>query len=512
MIITGKEQKFDSKDRLISTTDTKGIITYANSEFCRIAGYSLEELVGKPHNIVRHPEMPVAAFNDLWKHVGNGKPWMGMVKNRCKNGDHYWVKAYVTVLTDKNGEKTGYQSVRTVPSRAQVNRAENAYKLFNKKNVKIKVQSISNKIIWLSSFLLAFSLSALVISSDKAIVGSVVISQVIFVLGMLYFIRPLKKLRVESKAIYDNPLAQYIISGEMNELGGIEIGMLMMDARLRTVIGRIEDSIQTLNQFTDATINSIEKTSRGIKIQNEELDLLASSATEMSATAHEISKNTSQTSDATYQANDVAKSGKHVISDMVKGIKRLVDEVEAAGSSSEQLSVQAKEIDQVVSIINDIANQTNLLALNAAIEAARAGEQGRGFSVVADEVRLLAQRTQESVSEIRETIDSIQVQVTKTTEAMSQCKENASNAIGISKSVELSFDDVSNEILSISDNSALVATASKEQSEVAEEVSKNIMNIRSIAEENSHISQEMRDSSVELTSLVVDLRSMLKAI
>ena len=96
MNITGNERKYDSNVLLISTTDTKGNITYANAEFCEVAGYTLEELVGQPHSIVRHPEMPSAAFGDLWSHAKGGKPWMGMVKNRCKNGDHYWVKAYVT--------------------------------------------------------------------------------------------------------------------------------------------------------------------------------------------------------------------------------------------------------------------------------------------------------------------------------------------------------------------------------------------------------------------------------
>jgi len=513
MNVTGKEQKYDRETRLISTTDIRGVITYANPEFCKIAGYTLEELVGKPHNIVRHPDMPSGAFGDLWEHAKKDEPWMGMVKNRCKNGDHYWVKAYVTPLTDKDGIKVGYQSVRTRPTDKQIERAESVYKKLNNKNVKIKSYSVGNRIILLTTLLIIASLVAFNAPINKWLsMGSIIFFQMTFAALIFNITSPLKKLKDDSKVVYDNPLAQFIISGEMNEIGSIELGMLMMEARLRTVIGRVEDSIETLNHFMNKTITSIEETTEGIEKQNVELDMLASAATEMSATAHEIAKNTTQTSAATHKAAGLAGSGKDLVLDMVDGIKQLVSEVEEASNSSEILTTQANEVEQVVNIINAIADQTNLLALNAAIEAARAGEQGRGFSVVADEVRVLAKRTQDSTSEIRTTIDAIQKQVLQTTEAMKRCSSHASENIEKSRNVETSFEKVSNEMLSISDSSTQVAAASEEQSAVAEEVSRNIVNIRSVAEENEYIALEMRASSVELTNLVVDLKSMIKAI
>ena len=107
--ITTVERTFTEKEQLVSTTDLNGTITYANAEFCEIAGYSLDELIGQHHNIVRHPDMPKAAFKDLWEKLKRGDSWRGMVKNRCKNGDYYWVDAYVTPLLT-NGKITGYQS------------------------------------------------------------------------------------------------------------------------------------------------------------------------------------------------------------------------------------------------------------------------------------------------------------------------------------------------------------------------------------------------------------------
>ena len=190
----------------------------------------------------------------------------------------------------------------------------------------------------------------------------------------------------------------------------------------------------------------------------------------------------------------------------------LVDEVQEAGDSSEELKDKTAAVEKVVDIINDIAEQTNLLALNAAIEAARAGEQGRGFSVVADEVRILAQRTQESTSEIRNTIEAIQQQVVETVNVMARCSAHAAENIERAENVGQSFDEVNAAMLNITDRSTQVAAASEQQSAVAEEVNSNIESIRSVASENNNISQKMQHSSKELSVLVTDLRSMLQAI
>ena len=128
--VTGNEIPVGASDELVSATNTKGVITFCNDTFCNIAGFTQEELMRKAHNIVRHPDMPEAAFAQMWECLKAGKPWMGIVKNRCKNGDHYWVDAYVTPLK-VNGEVTGYESVRVQPARDRVERAEQVYARIN---------------------------------------------------------------------------------------------------------------------------------------------------------------------------------------------------------------------------------------------------------------------------------------------------------------------------------------------------------------------------------------------
>lgn len=515
MSSNGNERKYSSSVRLISTTDLQGIITYANPEFCEVAGYTAEELIGRPHSIVRHKDMPPAAFADLWVHAKDSKPWMGMVKNRCKDGDYYWVKAYVTPLYDTNGAKVGYQSVRTRPTDDQIERAE---KVYGKINSRRKAPSLKPKSISSSLSLIAFIFSVLTLGAGFLPLAdpTPIAIQAILLMLMIALIwkstASFKRISKAADEIYPNPLAQYVMTPYMNEVGAADLSTMMMQARLKTVVGRVEDSVDTLNRFVEQTHESLAQTSRGIEQQNIETDMLASAATEMSATAHEIAENTSQTSHATRHAASLAEQGKEIVAEMIEGIRELVSEVQTAAESSGELKNKAIAVEQVVNIINDIAEQTNLLALNAAIEAARAGEQGRGFSVVADEVRVLAQRTRESTDEIRNTIDAIQQQVDTTVTAMQRCGANAQDNIERAESVGSSFDSVNGAMLDITDRSTQVAAASEQQSAVAEEVSRNITNIREIAAENNTIAQSTNESSKELSELVGDLKSMMKAI
>lgn len=511
---TGKERKFPDSVRLISTTDLQGNITYANPEFCDIAGYSIEELVGQPHSIVRHADMPPGAFADLWQHAKDDKPWMGMVKNRCKNGDYYWVQAYVTPLYDNHGQKVGYQSVRTAPSNEQIERATKVYKKINSSaRLKIKPKSAAASIAAVAAIFSFLTIGTSFIPVSSLIVIAIQAVLLAIMTGLVWNIaKSFKSLSELANDIYPNPLAQYVMTPHMNEVGAATLGTMMMQARLRTVIGRVEDSVDTLTKFVDNTHESLTQTTQGIEQQNVETDMLASAATEMSSTAQEIAENTSQTSHATQNAANLAEQGKEIVAEMIDGIRELVGEVHMAGASSEELKAKASAVEQVVNIINDIAEQTNLLALNAAIEAARAGEQGRGFSVVADEVRVLAQRTRESTDEIRDTIEAIQQQVTTTADAMQRCGSNAQSNIERAERVGSSFDSVNDAMLNITDRSTQVAAASEQQSATAEEVSRNIVNIREISMQNNEIAQQTNDSASELANLVSDLKSMMKAI
>jgi PAS domain S-box-containing protein len=274
------ERKFSSDIRLISTTDLRGNIIYANPEFCKVSGYSSEELIGQPHSMVKHSDMPPAAFADLWTHLKNDKPWMGMVKNLCKNKEYYWVQAFVIPLFDANGQKVGYQSVRTRPTDEKIAHAESVYAKVNRNpGLKAKRSSTANKLTLIASVLSAllvvthfspipaFAQHTLIIVLALALVGSIA-----------WFSAPFRKVSAFADEIYDNKLAQLVMTDNMNEAGAMELSLLMMRARLRTVIGRVEDSINTLADVMQHTNESLAQTTAGIQQQDQESDMLATAA------------------------------------------------------------------------------------------------------------------------------------------------------------------------------------------------------------------------------------------
>lgn len=163
-----KEQLFNQSDILLSTTDTSSHIKYADKSFCDIAGFSLEELEGNPHNMVRHPDMPKAAFKDLWSYIQSGLSWMGPVKNKCKNGDYYWVNAFVTPIKDSSGKVNEYQSVRTLPDREVVDRATDIYSQLNQNKQPRVLKYQTDITLWVQlilMLLLILSVSDVLLSS-----------------------------------------------------------------------------------------------------------------------------------------------------------------------------------------------------------------------------------------------------------------------------------------------------------------------------------------------------------
>lgn len=507
------ERKFSNDIRLISTTDLRGNIIYANPAFCEVAGYSTEELIGQPHSMVRHPDMPPAAFADLWAHMKNDKPWMGMVKNLCKNKQHYWVQAYVMPLFDHTGTKIGYQSVRTRPTDQQIAHAEKTYaKIKSKPDLKITTSSVATKLTLTSAL---FSLLLLITHFAPLSVmlqNTLMIGFACALVGSITWLAaPIKKITQLTNNVYNNPLAQCVMTESMDETGAVELSIRMMNARLRTVVGRVEDSIDTLADVMRHTNESIAQTTAGIEQQNQESDMLATAANQMSSTAHDVASNTAQTSEATRKTAALAQAGKGKVDEMIAGIQLLVKDVQNASDASLALKKEAISIEKVVDIINGIADQTNLLALNAAIEAARAGEQGRGFSVVADEVRVLAQRTTQSTSEIRRTVESIQDKVDLTAQAMQRCHNHAASNIQCAQDAGDAFQEANLAMIEISDRSTQVAAASEEQSAVSEEVSRNIYNIRDISEANRSAAEQTSAASNDLNNLILDLKATVKA-
>ncbi|MDX5333804.1 MAG: methyl-accepting chemotaxis protein, partial [Gammaproteobacteria bacterium] len=377
--VTGREVDYPADETLISSTDLKGRVTFANEGFCRVAKFGLDELVGQSHNVVRHPDMPPAAFQNLWDEVKAGRPWVGAVKNRCKDGDHYWVDAHVTPIF-RNGQVAGYESVRVKPDRALVRRAEKLYRRVWKGRVGFTRRFYHHTAVRLSlgffvllgAMLAVQALLPAPFGTWLAYAGAAVAGP----LGIAVSLRRLKRLGAHARRIADNPVTQKVYEGDLDEMAQAEAALHMLKANQRTILRRIGASAAHLQDVAHQGRDQVQQTTQTIAQQHAEVEQVATAMNEMSATVNEVARNTSQAAEAAHAANEEAHDGKRVLDRAIHSIDALTREVDNTANALEALSQQSGQIGSIINVIREIADQTNLLALNAAIESARAGEQG----------------------------------------------------------------------------------------------------------------------------------------
>lgn len=515
--VTNREKEVLPHHNILSTTDLKGAISHVNTDFIRISGFESEELCGKNHNIVRHPDMPPAAFESLWNTVKSGCPWMGIVKNRCKNGDYYWVDAYVMPI-EKDGQIFEYQSVRYKAAPDCIKRAKAIYKhLLEGKGFTVSLLSrlkLSHKLI-LGNILALLPAAFFVLTPSLS--GSAAIGLALSALAIiginLTLMKPFQKVIDQSQAIFDHPIMRQVYSGRDDEFGQIELAFKMQASQINAIVGRLSDTVLQLSQLADITFETSEQAHEGVSQQQVELASVSSAMTEMVATVQEIARNTVQAAEATIAGKNETSTGSTVVKETINSINVLSNEVQQATTVIGQLSLQSQKIVKVLDVIKGIAEQTNLLALNAAIEAARAGEFGRGFAVVADEVRTLASRTTESTREIEEMIAGLQSGSKQAVDVMESSRVKADACVTQAAKAGDALEKISHEIDNISLLNHSIASASEEQSAVAEEINRNIVNVNRVAENTAEganksvkVTEEMVQSINRLENLVKQFR------
>ena len=500
------EVSFSDTVQLVSITDLNGKITYANDEFCEVAGYTLDELVGQNHNIVRHPSMPKAAFADLWSKLKQEDSWRGMVKNSCKNGGYYWVDAYVTPVFE-NDRVTGYQSVRTRPTESQKVKAQKLYDALNNKKSIADFQSNINlkRIMAMVIIILSIAVNWIV---TESIVSSVVLlicmSLVLLVFSQELFSFPTYVAKI--KAAFDSP-SRIVFSGK-GPLNIISYPIELYKARIRTILGRSRDSGRKLVSFASELEQSSQEMLKGIEEESSHLAQFATAITEMSATIDEVSSNTNQTHDKVLVVQNECQNNIQVIEMSQNKINCLAEDVDKAASNALVLVTDVTKISTIMSEIQGIADQTNLLALNAAIEAARAGEQGRGFAVVADEVRTLASRTQEATVHIQSSVVALQNTLKEWSQVMLVNKANAESCSEDSSQIKQTMETIVNNVSDVSDMTAQIATAAEEQSVVANQITRSVYVIDDISKQNSILANKVNNYGIEVNKSAEDIEKL----
>ncbi|MEI9538590.1 methyl-accepting chemotaxis protein [Enterobacter cancerogenus] len=477
--VTQNEYPLDDDTTLMSTTDLHSYMTHTNDTFVQVSGYSLQELIGQPHNLVRHPDMPKAAFADMWYTLQKGEPWSGIVKNRRKNGDHYWVRANAVPMV-RQGQMTGYMSIRTQATAEEIAAVEPLYKALNEGRCNKRIhKGLVVRKGWLGKMpamplrwrvrgvmAILFALLAATLFATSAGWVSLAASAVVMLVGTALFeqqiVRPVENVARQALKVATGERNSVQHLNRSDELGltlravgqlGLMCRWLINDVSSQVVSvrdgsDRLAQGNEDLNDRTRQTVSNVQQT---VATMNQ----MAASVQSNSETAAEVDK-------LSVAASSAASEGGHAMQTVVKTMDDIADSTQRIGS--------------ITTLINDIAFQTNILALNAAVEAARAGEQGKGFAVVAGEVRHLASRSANAANDIRKLIDASASKV--------QSGSDQVHAAG------RTMDDIVEQVKNVTRLIAQISHSTSEQATGLSELTRAVEELDSITQKNADLVEE----------------------
>ena len=531
--VTQVQVPFPKGRYIVSRTDLKGTTTYVNQTFLELSGFSREELIGKSHNVVRHPDMLPGAFAWLWDTIKEGRPWRGIVKNRCKNGDFYWVDALVVPVL-KNNQTIGYMSVRTEPTRQQVADAEALYQQLKAGKAKIPKPSawmrtslktkLNGCVLWLVAaqiigagvqfFGPTMGLSS---GSIDAVVQPLVVSGVIAGLCLLAIqnqtMSVINRIIARLDNISQGDLTDPIPLHRVDELGRLNDALVTMQAHLKAMMAEISEAAEQVGDNADGLNAEMDQTRQVTNLQSGAVSGIAVAVEQLVASVHEIADSAQQAAQAVSASHGLLNDASERMTESQRASQNVVATVSAVEQTMAELFQSIFAIDRVSHVIRGIAEQTNLLALNAAIEAARAGESGRGFAVVADEVRKLAENSSKQTSEISSSVHEIQRITQIAVSTMEAAGTQVAGADAAMNSARQGLDAVSHHGEDVASISLHIADGTRQQSEAGNEIASRVEGIVGGIEQTSSSiaavtekARQMKEASSRLRELIAYFR------
>ncbi|UEP24095.1 methyl-accepting chemotaxis protein [Burkholderia ambifaria] len=493
--VTQREFEFPDDATLMSTTDADSYIKYANAAFIQVSGFSPEEIEGQPHNVVRHPDMPKEAFADMWATLKNGEPWTALVKNRRKNGDHYWVRSN-TVPVMRNGQPTGYMSVRTKASRDEIAAADALYRAFREGKAGNrrfhKGLIVRTGLMRIASLFQTMSVRARLHSTlcmlAPAVVGAgwacgltsgglavfaAATAGVSVAAGLwldAQIARPLMQLRDQALRVATGESRTGVAMNRVDEIGMTLRTINQLGLMFRWLVDDVSEQVHNVQRASNEIAQGNNDLSARTEQASTSVQQTAASMAEMTATVSSNAETALQANQLSVSASDAAERGGQAVSEVV--------------ATMNDITASSRKIADIIGVIDGIAFQTNILALNAAVEAARAGDQGRGFAVVAGEVRALAQRSANAAKEIKTLIGA----------SVDRVESGARIVDGAGKTME----DIVTQVKRVSDLIAEISSSTAEQSTGVAQVDQAVVHLDNITQQNAALVEQSTAASESL--------------
>lgn len=498
--IFDQEYEFPADELLMSTTDAKGNITHCNAAFQRVSGYTTEELMGQPHNMLRHPETPPEAFKDMWATIGRGRNWHGVLKNRRKDGTYYWVEAHVTPFLH-NGKPVGYMSVRTKPSRQQIQAAEALYAKIaeQRKTGKERIQlhggfvrrpGLCNHLAKLDRanftqrmafLLLPVAITATIFPWMGWTQGWHIALQAVLLFTFLGLALARLHLRVtqpfEQALAAATELSRCHLDKRIPILPGRHPTAILLEQvhqiqiNLRAVVGDARHEIEKFSALSQSISTGATTLSHHTEQQAGSLEHTSNTMGELSETVARSQQTADEVMAQTRTSVGLAEQGGQSMQNI--------------GSLVEGMRTSSQQMGQIIATIETIAFQTNILALNAAVEAARAGEQGRGFAVVASEVRALAQRSGQAAGEIRQLITASSNQMGDSARQMQQAKAT--------------IDQVVSAVTEVNGLMQSMTRVMQEQGNGIAQINNDLNQLGNVTQDNARLAQESAQAATDMS-------------
>ncbi len=493
--VTQREYDFPDDATLMSTTDPQSYVTYANAAFIQVSGFKRDEIIGEPHNFVRHPDMPTEAFADMWATLKAGRSWTAVIKNRRKDGDHYWVRANATPVI-RNGQLVGYMSVRTKPSREEIAQADALYRDLREHRARGRkfhqglvvrtglfgwmslLQTMSAR--WrvraaLLALLAGSAWTAFLFGLHGVMFeGFAATETVLLLLAECWLAAqitaPLQRVLKQSLAVAAGQAGDNVHLNRVDEIGMIMRAVNQAGLNLRSLVDDVSEQLSGLQGASGKIAAGNDDLSGRSEQAAASLEETAASMEQMTATVRNNADTATQAGQLAGSTSAAAEKGDAVVGQVV--------------ATMGEISASSRKISEIIGVIDSIAFQTNILALNAAVEAARAGEQGRGFAVVAAEVRTLAQRSANAAKEIAALIhDSVQK-----TAAGSALVDQAGDAMN----------EIRSQVAQVAGLIGEIGSATREQSDGIGQVNVAVTQLDKMTQQNAALVQESASTADEL--------------